>query len=50
MLRGKVTAFGLFSQAGAIHWPAAVDSILLSHLWFGGWSSLTIRSWMYHVF
>jgi hypothetical protein len=29
---------------------SAADAILLSHIWFGGWSSLTVRSWMYHVF
>ena len=27
-----------------------IDSILFSHLFFGGWSSLKVRSWMYHVF
>ncbi len=50
MLRGKVTAAGLLGRAGDIHWLAAVDSILFNHLWIGGWSSLVIRSWMYHVF
>ncbi len=36
---------------GALHvdWRRAIDSILVSHIWFGGWSSLTVRSWMYHV-
>jgi hypothetical protein len=33
-----------------IPWVHAVDVILLSHLYFCGWSSLTVRSWMYHVF
>jgi Dolichyl-phosphate-mannose-protein mannosyltransferase len=33
-----------------VPWRTAVDSILLSHLYFGGWSSLTVRSWMYHLF
>ena len=38
--------------AGALRvpWPRAIDSILLSHLYFGGWSSLEVRSWMYHFF
>ncbi|HUA61735.1 MAG TPA: hypothetical protein VML19_23470 [Verrucomicrobiae bacterium] len=38
--------------AAAVHipWPTAIDSILFSHLYYGGWSSLTVRSWMYHVF
>jgi hypothetical protein len=33
-----------------IPWVRAVDVILVSHLYFCGWSSLTVRSWMYHVF
>ena len=43
-------AVHLWAQVGAIHWPKAIDSIFLSHLYFGGWSSLTVRSWMYHLF
>ncbi len=34
---------------GHVQWGRAVDSILLSHVWFGGWSALVVRSWMYHV-
>ncbi len=34
----------------AVPWLTAVDAILFSHLYFGGWSSLMVRSWMYHVF
>src|ERR1039458_860724 len=33
-----------------VPWVRAVDLILVSHLYFCGWSSLTVRSWMYHVF
>ncbi len=40
----------LLHNAFALPWRTAIDSILLSHLYFGGWSSLTVRSWMYHVF
>jgi len=36
-------------QIFRIPWPVAIDSILLSHLYFGAWSSLTVRSWMYHL-
>lgn len=38
--------------ARAMHanYASSIDAILLSHLWFGGWSGLTIRSWMYHLF
>ena len=34
---------------GRIPWFTAIDSIMLSHLYLGGWSSLTVRSWMYHL-
>jgi 4-amino-4-deoxy-L-arabinose transferase-like glycosyltransferase len=38
--------------AGALQvpWIRAIDSILLSHLYFGGWSRLGVRSWMVHLF
>jgi hypothetical protein len=42
--------FGMVRQVPTVPWRTAVDAILLSHLYFGGWSSLTVRSWMYHVF
>lgn len=37
---------------GAMHvdWRGAVDSILFSHIWFGAWSALHVRSWIYHIF
>jgi hypothetical protein len=44
---------GLTAVAAAIPhipWFRAVDVILASHLYFCGWSSLTVRGWMYHVF
>ncbi len=40
----------LLHNAFTLPWRTALDSILLSHIYFGGWSSLTVRSWMYHVF
>ncbi len=40
----------MLARARSIHWAKAIDSILFSHLYFGGWSSLMVRSWMYHVF
>jgi len=33
----------------SLPWFRALDSILFSHLYFGGWSSLMVRSWMYHL-
>jgi hypothetical protein len=49
MLRGS-SPFRLLHNAITLPWRIAIDSILLSHVYFGGWSSLTVRSWMYHVF
>ena len=37
-------------QATRVPWGVTVDSILFSHLWLGAWSTLTVRSWMYHLF
>jgi hypothetical protein len=48
MLRGTPVTGALSAVAG-LPWRTAIDSILLSHLYFGGWSSLTARSWMYHL-
>ena len=33
-----------------VSWLAALDSTFFSHLWFGGWSFLQLRAWIYHVF
>jgi len=38
------------SGALSVPWLRAIDSVLLSHVYFGGWSSLEVRSWMYHLF
>jgi hypothetical protein len=43
-------ATSMITAATQVPWLRAVDSILVSHLYFCGWSSLTVRSWMYHVF
>lgn len=48
-LRGT-GALDMLRKARALPWRTAIDSILFSHLFFGGWSSLKVRSWMYHVF
>jgi hypothetical protein len=37
-------------HATRVPWLATIDSILFSHLWLGAWSTLTVRSWMYHLF
>jgi hypothetical protein len=47
---GHAGPAAMLRQAVSINWAKAIDAILFSHLYFGGWSSLTVRSWMYHVF
>lgn len=49
VLRGRSIA-ALLPAAFHIPWVRAVDVILVSHLYYCGWSSLTVRSWIYHVF
>ena len=49
ILRGTSIA-GLLHKSLQINWLKATDAILFSHIYFGGWSSLTVRSWMYHLF
>jgi hypothetical protein len=39
-----------WEQMVRIPWGVAIDAIMLSHLYFGDWSNLTVRSWMYHLF
>jgi hypothetical protein len=48
MLRDMGT-WSLLQHASSVPWRTAIDAILFSHLYFGGWSSLTVRSWMYHL-
>jgi hypothetical protein len=47
---GHAGPAAMIRQAVSLNWAKAIDAILFSHLYFGGWSSLTVRSWMYHVF
>lgn len=44
------STLSLARSAASLPWRTAIDSILFSHLYFGGWSGLTVRSWMYHLF
>ena len=36
--------------AWRLNWLAALDTAMFSHIWFGGWSFLQVRSWIYHLF
>ena len=40
---------GALRRAVSIPWGRAIDATLFSHLYCGGWSWLTVRSWMYHA-
>jgi 4-amino-4-deoxy-L-arabinose transferase-like glycosyltransferase len=33
-----------------VDWLAALDTAMFSHIWFGGWSFLQVRGWIYHLF
>jgi hypothetical protein len=41
---------GMWGRAFEISWPRAIDSALFAHIYAGGWSMLTVRGWMYHLF
>lgn len=41
---------GMWRRVFEISWPRAMDSALFAHIYTGGWSMLTVRGWMYHVF
>ena len=36
------------ARAADVSWLSAVDSTFFSHIWFGGWSFLQLRAWIYH--
>jgi len=36
--------------AATLDWFRGLDTMLFSYIWFGGWSFLQVRGWMYHVF
>ena len=38
-----------WNLVAAVDWRSAVDSTFTSHIWFGNWSFLQLRSWMYRV-
>jgi hypothetical protein len=41
---------GIIAALPKVEWLRAIDSTFVSHIWFGGWSFLSVRSWMYHFF
>ena len=57
-ITGQIQSVGLLHVSWgervrvALHlaWWRALDVGLLSHIWFGGWSFLQLRAWIYHLF
>ena len=41
---------GMWRHVFDVPWLKAIDSALFAHIYTGGWSMLTVRSWIYHVF
>jgi 4-amino-4-deoxy-L-arabinose transferase-like glycosyltransferase len=50
VMLSESTLVARLSQFHRVDWMNASDSVFNSHVWFGAWSFLTVRSWMYHVF
>ncbi|MDQ2900187.1 MAG: hypothetical protein M3Y07_10340, partial [Acidobacteriota bacterium] len=46
----RINWIGFIRGAARVDWHNAIDSLVLSHIWFGGWSSLQVRGWIYHFF
>ncbi len=47
---GKTPLWMVLAQIPLVDWKSAIDGLFLSHLWFGNWSFLQVRSWIYHAF
>jgi 4-amino-4-deoxy-L-arabinose transferase-like glycosyltransferase len=47
---GEMPLLELLGHVAEVDWYHAADSIFFSHIWFGNWSFLQVRSWMYHSF
>jgi 4-amino-4-deoxy-L-arabinose transferase-like glycosyltransferase len=45
-----VPVFERLCRLTEVDWRTALDSTFLSHIWFGGWSFLQLRAWIYHFF
>ena len=46
----RPTRAAVLRLAPSVPWLRTIDAILFSHIYCGGWSWLTVRSWMYHLF
>ena len=48
LIRG-VPFLRVLGRAGEVDWRNVVRSVQISHIWFGDWSFLQVRGWMYKV-
>ncbi len=46
----NVTLVELLRKVPQVDWRNALDSTFLSHIWFGAWSFLQVRYWIYHAY
>lgn len=46
----EVSLRSLLRRIPDVDWRNAIDTFLFSHIWFGNWSFLQVRSWIYHAF
>jgi len=46
----RISPAAVLRSVPSVPWFRAVDAALFSHIYCGGWSWLTVRSWIYHAF
>lgn len=44
-----ITPLEIIRSISRVDWRTAVKSLASSHIWFGDWSFLSVRTWMYQV-
>jgi hypothetical protein len=47
---GNMPLWELLRRIPRVEWKRALDALLFSHIWFGNWSFLQVRSWIYRAF
>jgi hypothetical protein len=46
----KLGSTAKLAAIGKVQWLRVLDVALWTHIWTGGWSFFTLRSWMYRIF
>ncbi|MBP7864312.1 MAG: glycosyltransferase family 39 protein [Acidobacteria bacterium] len=46
----RVTPVDVLCHIPGLDWPDTVKTTLFSHIWFGNWSFLVLRLWIYQLF